>query len=52
MTMKVPRKTGVCVCVCVYLRCGFGKNVSSLNDVSHHSVLQLLVLYGRQLDGF
>lgn len=40
------------MCVCVYLRCSFGKDVPSLNDVSHHSVLQLLVLCISQLDGF
>lgn len=39
------------VCVCVYLWSGLVKNILSLNDVSHHSVFQLLVLVSSQVDG-
>lgn len=41
----------VSVCLCVYLWRSLLENILSLNDVSHHSVFQLLVLLSSQLDG-
>lgn len=35
----------------MYLRCSLVENISSLDDVGHHSVFQLLVLLSSQLDG-